>query len=513
VQAGACPNENAAADIAYDAHHFFYLFEKAFAELGLPSEEWLTPLQLPSSVGECAINHRGRVCQQLLIGDISVEIDDDLLGPHEELTIPVRAGQSVPFVIHNNGCWGVTEVQKTVSRLGGSLSCPGSRDAGTRIEHFYLPPGGNPSTDHQYFPDRDAIYQTPRTGEREQEDTWVFSVDGRPVTLTFVVRPDEVPPDASGGTCAHPQLRALDAAGTSFMGLTLGGTQRDCVTSQQHIFDRSRLYVMPGRRAHAILALGFDGSSVRIILDGDNTKDGGDDKLGVVACYPSARATLPPEKWVSPVTRKPQEHHYTEDELGNLRIFYATRAMGDFVARIIPTNSHTRHEGVSKRAAYKLTGSLSLQAAQSGSLRGHFYAPFFFEWRNSETREVERLARMGMDGCFSLRGAEVELVPDVASREALEEAARIKPVIEGFARKSDAWEKKNRAFIESLKRTRDPRALVALTSKMQAMQREAMALKVEGQRVGALARTLEVNANKRAQRVWTILERGVTIRP
>lgn len=45
------------------------------------------------------------------------------------------------------------------------------------------------------------------------------------------------------------------------------------------------------------------------------------------------------------------------------------------------------------------------------------------------------------------------------------------------------------------------------------MQREAMAMKAEGERVAALARTLEVNAQKRAQRVWAILQRGATIRP
>ena len=93
---------------------------------------------------------------------------------------PVTPGQVVPVTVHHNGCYGSTDVEKTLDELGGVLSGV----TGGKIDHFTLT-----GTKFTFTPDvaiSDRAGQCP-AGKATASDSCAFTTDGYTATVTFTM--------------------------------------------------------------------------------------------------------------------------------------------------------------------------------------------------------------------------------------------------------------------------------------------------------------------------------------
>jgi hypothetical protein len=255
VREGACPNENFMSDIQYNI-----ILSASVASRGLLGTladalagKLLSPPLAPTSVLECVDNHKGRVCQQVKIGDLSVDVgtpgtlvkpDPDGAPGFDFAVITVSPGQTLPVAVHNNGVYGITFMKKIEDRIGGTLTpnfaankvvtlssgtlslpvpkslpgpgqtmtaasllSPGSVTLGPvtidQIIHFDPPVrGAVPS----YQTDRPFTYSVPGTAQAGQGDTYLFYVDGSYALVRFVLSgsPSASPSTAPGGVTFSP---------------------------------------------------------------------------------------------------------------------------------------------------------------------------------------------------------------------------------------------------------------------------------------------------------------------
>jgi hypothetical protein len=149
VAAGCCPNENATADLVnlpaailqFHLEGFRSVRSTFFGDL---SVNILDPALVPRDTKSCIDNHGGRQCQEVQIGDVSLDFQVADKGPivfpnSRELTVMVEPDEEVDFVLHNNGCFGVSHITATEDELGGTL-------LRTHREYAISPPINEPAT-------------------------------------------------------------------------------------------------------------------------------------------------------------------------------------------------------------------------------------------------------------------------------------------------------------------------------------------------------------------------------
>ena len=140
----------------------------------------------------CLEAHRGRYCQEVLQGDVGAKIDDErinalpLFQRPQETEKLVQPSQVVSVTVHNNACFGLTNVRKTVSNLGGTLAgsglFAGPLGPGSQITHCNS--SGSRCT---YATDRSLTWTAPGTCPAGVDpiDTYELEADGHHVTVTF----------------------------------------------------------------------------------------------------------------------------------------------------------------------------------------------------------------------------------------------------------------------------------------------------------------------------------------
>ena len=148
---------------------------------------------------DCQKNHKGRYCQELERGDVTVQTpsvtvsflnsggfdrfesdDGDDSYPYAENI--VDGDSTTKVTVHNNACYGSTNVTKYVEQLFGTLAGPGY-DQKT-VRHFEQS-GGR----FTYVTDRVLEYKAPKCPQDPQaRDAYLFEADGGGVTLGFRVR-------------------------------------------------------------------------------------------------------------------------------------------------------------------------------------------------------------------------------------------------------------------------------------------------------------------------------------
>jgi len=168
VELGCCDNE--AADVRRRVANAF-----------------LDPQEFP--VLHCATNHKGRFCQSLTKGDVSVRVRGDVLKAGQSNEYEVQSGETVPITVHNNGCYGETHADQgalaSFLPLGGHLS--GSALEGTTIKHYVQGVGGGTGG---YTPDKDIMYAAPSPCPDDaiaqfRRDQYTFETDGSRVDVKF----------------------------------------------------------------------------------------------------------------------------------------------------------------------------------------------------------------------------------------------------------------------------------------------------------------------------------------
>ncbi len=251
VSIGGCPNENAFSDTANLPAALLEGTVENIGSLFFDGEiELLAPALIPGDNTSCVDNHLGRFCQEVLIGDVSLDFPEHggVRDPmSQEMTIEVVAGEEVSFVLHNNGCFGETVVSATESEAGGTLertfreyaisprqgdnnsptptlqTCTdplldnaptsGRNEALARPANLDVTPlqagffglGSRPSTivhaeidgsvakgegnheRYRYFPDVALLYKASSAAALGSEDRFVFSVDNCEVAITFKI--------------------------------------------------------------------------------------------------------------------------------------------------------------------------------------------------------------------------------------------------------------------------------------------------------------------------------------
>ncbi len=194
VKVGCCPNENAFSDIEYNT--LLLANPGATAGRALISElagqrAFLSGPLNPTSELDCPHNHKGRSCQHVKIGDLSVDIGGSITFANGETTVELCPGQSIELVVHNNGCFGTTFVDKTREEIPGVLTSEGlvNGPGGLELRHFnptsFGPDPGAPYP--TYVTDRSLNFTAPPQARPGSIDSYRFAVDGRSVTVNFVV--------------------------------------------------------------------------------------------------------------------------------------------------------------------------------------------------------------------------------------------------------------------------------------------------------------------------------------
>jgi len=169
VQLGCCENE--AADIG-----------RQIASVPFPE-------RFP--VLACVSNHRGRFCQSVTKGDIAIEVKGDIIKAGQTKEYEVSAGELVPILVHNNGCYGDTRVNEgllaSVLLLGGRIVDGALGRLTGGVIHHQADSG-------DYFPDRDVAYQAPDpcpddAFARFRRDRYRFETDGWAAGVAFKCPP------------------------------------------------------------------------------------------------------------------------------------------------------------------------------------------------------------------------------------------------------------------------------------------------------------------------------------
>ncbi|MEW6284217.1 MAG: hypothetical protein AB1758_36725, partial [Candidatus Eremiobacterota bacterium] len=176
----------------------------------------------PTGVLGCSDNHQGRVCQQILIGDLSVEVKGTLLKPGGRLTVVVNPAESVPLVVHNNGSYGTTGLKQLAQSLGGELHIQGKDPLLPVIAHY----DHNPVSDlRTYRADRAGTYQAPPVqAEEGRVDTYLVFADGESIEVSFVMGSSPAPPPGDGSTQVEPAGPLVGVDPTSLQGTAGTGT-------------------------------------------------------------------------------------------------------------------------------------------------------------------------------------------------------------------------------------------------------------------------------------------------
>jgi hypothetical protein len=214
--------------------------------LGTPEPIQLSITVVPRDALGCVDNHKGRFCQELLIGDVSLDFSSSGKGgvafpdTVPETTILVIPGESVEFVLHNNGNCGSTYVAQPKADLQGQLTrtfkeraigpSPNGQGLQTSTDPLFggtptsgafqgpFPPIGNPNISpppgglgsvevthfsinsavafsqparYRYFPDVSLSYKAPAPANAGDEDRYTFTVDGCSVAVTFLMVTDD----------------------------------------------------------------------------------------------------------------------------------------------------------------------------------------------------------------------------------------------------------------------------------------------------------------------------------
>jgi hypothetical protein len=131
----------------------------------------------------CVHNHKGRYCQEIVQGDLSVDTDGVLVRDGTSYQRPVRLGERVDMIVHNNGCFGTTFIEKTRNEIQGRFEGTFVSEELGRALHFT---GSPPNLD--YEADRDFEYVVPACVSEfsgNALDTYVFKTDGVDFTIRF----------------------------------------------------------------------------------------------------------------------------------------------------------------------------------------------------------------------------------------------------------------------------------------------------------------------------------------
>lgn len=157
----------------------------------------------------CNKNHKGRQCQDVLQGDVGVQVPAGKASAQAQIRTtfgfpgsigqPVVPGQVVPVVVHHNACYGETAVKKTLDQLGGVLSGTVFGNDERKIEHFTKWATGN----FTFQPDVSITYTAGNCPPNvaTASDTYEFSADGDTVSVTFTA------------TCAQVTTTTTQTAG------------------------------------------------------------------------------------------------------------------------------------------------------------------------------------------------------------------------------------------------------------------------------------------------------------
>lgn len=271
VRAGCCPNENTTADLFQVIQSGLGAFRQLLEDTGRAAGlRGLTRAFLgyasPGDRLTCQDNHKGRECQQVFIGDISLDFRESGKGPIAGPSIPtqvirVSPGENIDFVLHNNGCYGVTQLQVLQREIPGRIvrsyrevpfqdvrlpqisplatdrrshstdpllrdapifgkfrgfSAPGLTDVTPtafgffsgevkELPHFFSDgtlDSANPCEHYRYFCDVALQYRVPLTASVGTRDKYAFSSDGCAVAVIFEVvgTPDPSPSPSDSPT-------------------------------------------------------------------------------------------------------------------------------------------------------------------------------------------------------------------------------------------------------------------------------------------------------------------------
>ncbi len=197
VQAGACPNENSFSDAEYIVLTASNPV-KTFINFLIGGDTWVpAPVTVGGPLIHCFQNHKKRNCAMVCIGDVSCDFTVDhhiaLAGDSYTTFIP-SGGVSEPFVVHNNGIYGITQIVKVKDDIGGVLLGTGVLFVGVDQEiHHYRPTNyvatASDNGPTSYVTDESVVYTPPSSAPVGSQAIYKFMVDNQQVTITFIISP------------------------------------------------------------------------------------------------------------------------------------------------------------------------------------------------------------------------------------------------------------------------------------------------------------------------------------
>lgn len=193
-----------------------------------------TPPSIP-----CYLNHKGRYCQEVLPGDLTVQAKGHICGAlNQRFSCPdieVQPGESVLVLVHNNGCYGKTIMGQSRREIGGQLTFlldahdvrDPSQESPPDQQAFEPLPTNKTESSHPevsgaithfnrdlfnavsaeqgrsgklnfnnniYIPERRLTYSVPADAQGPARDTFFFKDDGVTISVTFFLPASPPPP-------------------------------------------------------------------------------------------------------------------------------------------------------------------------------------------------------------------------------------------------------------------------------------------------------------------------------
>ncbi len=202
-----------------------------------PLNQFLSAFGLVQPRG-CYSVHHGRVCQDLLPGDLIVVIPAgraNTLTPSVAQT--VAPGASVPVTVHNNGCTGHTTVVKKQNGLGGTLAgaqlINSTSTNGQLVVHYdafkmaewETRRTTTPDNTIYAFVDATLTYTAPNPCG-PGPDVYEFTTDGQTRTVTFTCSSTPTTTTTPGPSVAgfSPSTVTAGAGTVEIAGSNLGGS-------------------------------------------------------------------------------------------------------------------------------------------------------------------------------------------------------------------------------------------------------------------------------------------------
>lgn len=181
-----------------------------------------------SEIGSCSNTHAGRYCQEVIKGHITAAVRGILCTPETAGSLACKhavvPGESLPVIIHNNGCLALSFHAKRRNEIGGLLG------ASSPVQHYKEQ---DAKYKVSYKPDVTVTYNVPQNACEKAPsgatDSYNLGTDGDWLSLDFLLNcEDDINPESDLAALVATDFQIFSAVAFARMELSDALGAEDC---------------------------------------------------------------------------------------------------------------------------------------------------------------------------------------------------------------------------------------------------------------------------------------------